>query len=87
MKISKLYDEKFTLSFEIFPPKTEQGMLNLFKELEILSRHNPGYISVTYGAGGSTQEKTLDIAVKIKNDLQMTPLVHFTCVKIIFQIF
>ena len=80
MNIAELYKNKFTLSFEIFPPKTEKGMINLFNELESLSKYDPGYISVTYGAGGSTQSKTLDIATRIKNDLNLTPLVHFTCV-------
>lgn len=81
MSILDLYNtQKLTLSFEIFPPKTERGHEILWHEMEVLSHLNPGYISVTYGAGGSTRDKTLEIALKIKNTYKITPLVHFTCV-------
>ncbi len=82
MKINELYikNEKFVLSFELFPPKTEKGELSLQTELEQLAKFNPGFISVTYGAGGSTREKTLDIALEIHNKFNVTPLAHFTCV-------
>jgi len=82
MKISDLYinNEAPVVSFEIFPPKTDKGLENLKIELANLSTFNPGYISVTYGAGGSTRNKTLEIAEFIAKDFSLTPLVHFTCV-------
>jgi len=80
MALDKLYKEKFVISFEIFPPKTAAGEENLWNELEILSRYHPDYVSVTYGAGGSTREKTLEIALKIRDNFNIQPLVHFTCV-------
>jgi methylenetetrahydrofolate reductase (NADPH) len=82
MKISDLYknNDKPVVSFEIFPPKTDKGLENLRMEMGKLASFNPGYISVTYGAGGSTRDKTLDIAEFIAKDFSLTPLVHFTCV-------
>jgi len=80
MKIHELYNNKKTISFEIFPPKTVRGEENLWKEMKKIAEMKPGFISVTYGAGGSTREKTLDIALQLKNNFNITPLVHFTCV-------
>jgi methylenetetrahydrofolate reductase (NADPH) len=79
MDFKKIY-ENFRVSFEVFPPKNDEGEKTLFNELSILSAYNPAYISVTYGAGGSTRDKTFEIAVKIKKTLGIPPLVHFTCV-------
>jgi len=80
MKINEIYQNKFLTSFEIFPPKTEEGKITLFKEIGILANYYPGFISVTYGAGGSTREKTLNIALEIRKKYDIIPLVHFTCV-------
>lgn len=80
MKLDKLYNEKFVISFEIFPPKTPLGAENLCHELQLLSVQKPDFVSVTYGAGGSTRNQTLEIALQIRNDYNITPLVHFTCV-------
>ncbi len=80
MKIGDLYKDKFTVSFEIFPPKTMQGEESLTQALSELSEYQPQYISVTYGAGGSTQEKTLELSLKLRDSLGILPLVHFTCV-------
>ncbi len=80
MKIIDLYRERFVVSFEIFPPKTPQGEDGLRQALEDLSGYQPQYISVTYGAGGSTQEKTLELALRLRDALGILPLVHFTCV-------
>ncbi len=79
MNFKELY-KNFTLSFEVFPPKTEEGKTSLFTELEKLKEYNPAFVSVTYGAGGSTREKTLDLALSIRDTLSIRPLVHFTCV-------
>lgn len=68
------------VSFEFFPPKTEQGdalLWNVVKELEIFS---PPFVSVTYGAGGTTREKTYDIVTRIKRDTSLEPAAHLTCV-------
>lgn len=73
-------DASQSLSFEVFPPKTEKGHHTLMKEMETLAAFSPEYISVTYGAGGSTRDRTLDIALEIRDRFDITPLVHFTCV-------
>jgi len=75
-----LQHKKPLLSFEVFPPKTSSGEENLFKELSIMVHYKPDFISVTYGAGGSTRDKTLEIAIRIKKSFSIEPLVHFTCV-------
>jgi methylenetetrahydrofolate reductase (NADPH) len=69
------------ISFEFFPPKTEEGDRNLFeKTLPGLMDLKPDYCSVTYGAGGSTREKTLAIASRIQDEHHLTALMHLTCV-------
>ncbi|HDP81121.1 MAG TPA: methylenetetrahydrofolate reductase [NAD(P)H] [Spirochaetes bacterium] len=80
MKIHELYRDRFTLSFEIFPPKTPAGEEKLMEALAVFAAHDPGFISVTYGAGGSTREKTLELSLKIRDRFGITPLAHFTCV-------
>lgn len=67
-------------SFEFFPPKDEQGAINLYQAIDQLKSLNPSYVSVTYGAGGSTREKTLDLVGKIKNEIKLEPMCHLTCV-------
>ena len=79
MDFTRIYSSD-AISFEIFPPKTEEGVKNLFAELDVLVRYKPAFISVTYGAGGSTQEKTLDLALSIRERYGIQPLMHFTCV-------
>jgi methylenetetrahydrofolate reductase (NADPH) len=69
-------------SFEFFPPKTDQGERNLGRALAELSRLGPAFVSVTYGAGGSTDQKakTVDIVSHIKADYGLEAMAHFTCV-------
>ena len=67
-------------SFEFFPPKTEQGEQNLYAALGELSALDPSFVSVTYGAGGSTREKTIEIVKRIKHDHGLEAMAHFTCV-------
>jgi len=69
-------------SFEFFPPKTDQGERNLGRALAELSRLGPDFVSVTYGAGGSTEQKakTVDIVSHIKADYGLEAMAHFTCV-------
>lgn len=72
--------DSFTLSIEIFPPKTEQGEAALFENLGRLRRFRPGFISCTYGAGGSTRTRTVEICRRIQDELGMAATAHFTCV-------
>lgn len=80
MKLDELYKQKFGVSFEIFPPKTPEGSVRLWQEMNLLSAHKPDFVSVTYGAGGGTRSKTLSIALKLRDDYGITPIAHFTCV-------
>jgi len=77
---SNYKDKKPIISFEIFPPKTEKGYDNLKNELSQLAGLNPDFITVTYGAMGTTREKTLDIASLIKNHFGIESACHLTCV-------
>lgn len=72
--------KKPIISFEIFPPKTERGYDNLKFELSILADLSPDFITVTYGAMGTTRERTLDIASLIKNHFEVESACHLTCV-------
>ncbi|HTB49522.1 MAG TPA: methylenetetrahydrofolate reductase [NAD(P)H] [Solirubrobacteraceae bacterium] len=67
-------------SFEFFPPKTEQGEQNLYLALAELQTLEPSFVSVTYGAGGSTRAKTIEIVKRIKEDYGLEAMAHFTCV-------
>jgi methylenetetrahydrofolate reductase (NADPH) len=64
--IDKLKNTKISISFEFFPPKTEEAEKTLFETISNLQPLNPTFVSVTYGAGGSTREKTRDIVKKIQ---------------------
>ena len=81
MKLADLYARSgLTLSVEFFPPKTEKGEENLFSEIEIIKRLHPGFCSVTYGAGGSTREKTVDLVDTIHNRCGLEVMCHLTVV-------
>jgi methylenetetrahydrofolate reductase (NADPH) len=71
-----------SFSFEFFPPKTDEGERNLGRALAELSRLKPTFVSVTYGAGGSTTQKrkTIDIVADLKRNYGMEAMAHFTCV-------
>jgi methylenetetrahydrofolate reductase (NADPH) len=82
MKIKNmLLNDNFTLSFEVFPPKREGSLERLYMTIQQLVTLKPHFISVTYGAGGSTRDKTVEIASTIKNKLGMEVLAHLTCVQ------
>lgn len=66
-------------SFEFFPPKTPAGEAKLFDSIGQLGKLEPRFVSVTCGAGGSTRQKTVDWAVKIKDEIGLEPMVHMTC--------
>ena len=81
MKISEAYTEgHFGLSFELFPPKTPAGEEALFEHVDRLIEFDPNYITCTYGAGGSTQEKTLDIVDRVQRRYECPVASHLTCV-------
>lgn len=81
MKLSEVYqDNRFGLSFELFPPKTDKGEAALFRHVEALSKYKPSYFTCTYGAGGSTRDKTLDIVERVKKDFGIPVASHLTCV-------
>ncbi|HEX4564567.1 MAG TPA: methylenetetrahydrofolate reductase [NAD(P)H] [Solirubrobacteraceae bacterium] len=67
-------------SFEFFPPKTEAGEANLHAALAELRALEPSFVSVTYGAGGSTREKTIEIVKRINEQYGLEAMAHFTCV-------
>ena len=67
-------------SFEFFPPKTEEGERNLYAALGELRALDPAFVSVTYGAGGSTRDKTIEIVARIREDYGLEAMAHFTCV-------
>jgi methylenetetrahydrofolate reductase (NADPH) len=67
-------------SFEFFPPKTAEGEQNLYRALSELRSLDPAFVSVTYGAGGSTREKTIEIVKRIKEEWGLEAMAHFTCV-------
>lgn len=71
---------KFGLSFELFPPKTETGEAELFVHVAELVTFRPDYITCTYGAGGSTQTKTLDVIDRVRRQFGTATASHLTCV-------
>jgi len=82
MKIKDILDQKkFSLSFEVFPPKRDGNLENLYTAIKELGEVTPDFISVTYGAGGSTREKTIEISSRVKNEFHMDVLAHLTCVQ------
>lgn len=72
--------EQPVFSFEFFPPKTEAGERNLYAALEELRSLDPAFVSVTYGAGGSTRARTIEIVHRIRAELGLEAMAHFTCV-------
>jgi methylenetetrahydrofolate reductase (NADPH) len=81
MRIDELlHGGKPTISFEFFPPKTDEGFTSLFRTIDELKSIKPSYVSVTYGAGGSTREKTVQLVERIQRDLGIRSMAHLTCV-------
>lgn len=80
-KIIQIFKKKKnTFSFELFPPKTDEGYQNLLATIGQLAKLKPDFFSCTYGAGGGTREKTLDIARHIQETHQIPAMAHLTCV-------
>ena len=81
MKIKDLLNQdKLSISFEVFPPKTETGFESVKTATEEIAKLRPAFMSVTYGAGGGTSKYTLDIAQNIKKAYGVPTLAHLTCV-------
>lgn len=78
--IDLLKKDTISLSFEVFPPKTESGFESVRSAVEEIARLHPSFMSVTYGAGGGTSRYTLDIARRIKESHGVPTLAHLTCV-------
>lgn len=81
MKISTLFGRGTpVVSFEFFPPKTEEGVEQLYRTVEELRKCRPSFVSVTFGAGGSTRDRTLDLVTRIQRELGVVTMAHLTCV-------
>jgi len=81
MHIRDIFSEQgTTFSFEFFPPKTDSGFAELFSNIQQLEPLRPSFVSVTYGAGGSTRELTHDLVVKLRSTTTLDPIPHLTCV-------
>ncbi len=76
----RLRHKRPVFSFEFFPPKTEKGEDALLRSLERLAPLEPDFVSVTYGAGGSTRARTVQLVRRIRHDFGIEPLAHLTCV-------
>lgn len=80
MKFSEAYStDTFGLSFELFPPKTAKGEVSLERHVEELIKFSPDVITCTYGAGGSTRGKTLDVVTRIRDRHHVSVAAHLTC--------
>lgn len=71
--------DQVTFSFEYFPPRTEEGVENLYERMDRMVAHQPLFCDITWGAGGSTAELTLDIAIKMQNMICVETMMHLTC--------
>jgi methylenetetrahydrofolate reductase (NADPH) len=80
MPLTKLFQSKRVVSFELFPPKAEAGEKSLYKHVEKLMKFSPDFVTCTYGAGGSTQGKTLEIISRVKQQFDVPVASHLTLV-------
>ena len=81
MKISDMFQkDQIVVSFEIFPPKQQYPVSTIFDTIQALKGLKPEFISVTYGAGGSSSATTFDIANKVQNEYELETATHFTCI-------
>jgi len=82
MRIAELFtpDAKPVFSFEFFPPKTDDGRASLIATIRELAELAPAFVSVTYGAGGSTRDRTIELVTYIKRELGIEAMAHLTCV-------
>ena len=68
------------ISFEFFPPKTDVGFDSLFRTIAELKALSPSFVSVTWGAGGSTRRKTVELVTRIQDEIDLTAMAHLSCV-------
>ena len=81
MRIADLYGRgQPVFSFEFFPPKTEKGFASLYRTVEDLKLLDPDFVSVTWGAGGSTRRKTVEIVIRIQQEIGITAMAHLSCI-------
>ena len=80
MKIKEILQKTRTISCEFFPPKTAEGIPGVLRAVDQLKEFHPDFVSVTYGAGGSTRAFTEEITVRIKEDTGLEVMAHLTCV-------
>src|SRR4051794_2850037 len=80
MKIVDRLGRAPVFSFEFFPPKDAEGVERLFETIAELKPYEPAYVSVTYGAAGSTQRLTVDLVQRIKHQVGIEAMAHLTCV-------
>ena len=81
MRIDSLIGRgKPTISFEFFPPKNDAGFQQLYGAIDELKSLRPSYVSVTYGAGGSTRQKTVELVERIQREIGIRSMAHLTCV-------
>lgn len=85
MRIADLYSGRReagrpVFSFEFFPPRTDKGYASLYRTVGDLKLLNPDFVSVTWGAGGSTRRKTVEIVIKIQRELGVTAMAHLSCI-------
>jgi methylenetetrahydrofolate reductase (NADPH) len=81
VKVSELFSRGAPVfSFEFFPPRTEKGFDSLFRTVAELKRLDPGFVSVTWGAGGSTRRHTVELVLRIQREAGLTAMAHLTCV-------
>jgi len=81
MRVSDLLRQRRpNFSFEFFPPRDDEGVAALFTTIAELRELEPGFVSVTYGAGGSTRARTVELVERIHRELDITPVAHLTCV-------
>ena len=73
-------EKKLTVSFEFFPPKPGDAEEAFWRTLKRLETINPKFVSVTYGAGGTTRDRTLNTVKRIHNETSLKPVAHLTCV-------
>ena len=81
MRVAELLQTRRpNFSFEFFPPRDDDGVAALFATIAALRELDPGFVSVTYGAGGSTRARTVELVERIHRELEITPVAHLTCV-------
>src|SRR6478735_8022004 len=78
--VDKLGGKSPAISFEFFPPKDQEGVERLFTTVAELEAFAPAYVSVTYGAGGSTRQLTVELVSRIQREVGIDAMAHLTCV-------